>query len=92
MKAGDQCWVRFAEKLHTQMESEGTSEITYLLWEIPDAVETSMSVDDLRRPSVWNDMKNGVEYWDTLMRHGILLDFKLNSNGEVSTVTFRKSG
>jgi hypothetical protein len=89
MPVGDKCWVDYAEKLRRRMYREGIFELTVPTEEVHADTGTDVPLSELKKPGYWNPVRDAKNDWDTLPRNGILVDFTVNDEGKVDSVTFK---
>lgn len=87
MSRGD--WKNWVIDLRNQLIRENLSEITLTIDEIVAGTKTTMTPESVRSIGFWNACREGREYFDTIYKHGISIDFNPNQGGQVETVTFR---
>ena len=89
MPRGDKCWVNYCEALRKRMFREQVTELTIAVEDVHADSGTVMTVEELRKPSLWSYCMSEAEGWDTVQKCGLELDYALGDNGYVKTVTFR---
>ena len=89
MQPGDNCWKDWGIRLRMRMMQQRTVEVTLPVEHIYEEVGFGGPFEDLRGYGYWNSCRRHVEYWDTLFKQGIEVDFETNAEGKVDEVTFK---
>jgi len=89
MPRGDQCWKDWAIELRKRMYRDKCSEITLTIDEIAKGTGADMTREDLCSRSFWSACRDAKEYFDTIPRQGLQIDFDPTAEGKVQEVTFR---
>lgn len=88
MARGDACWKNWGEKLRQRMMRQKCVSVTLPVEQVYEEVGTDEPFANLQTYSFWNSCRNHVQYWDTLYKAGIEVDFDTNAQGKVDEVSF----
>lgn len=87
MKPGDNCWKEWAVRLRMRMMRQRLVEVTLPVEQIYEEVGFGGPFEDLQSYSYWNSCRRHIQYWDTLFKQGLEVEFEVNDHGTVDEVT-----
>ena len=89
MPRGDSCWKVWAESLRIWMMTNGVPEVTKSIEEIKGETGTTETFSSLSSIGFWTACRDAKEHYDTIPRAGLEIEFTLNENNWIETITFR---